>query len=47
MLDNRIHYAQLAQEDRLRAFRQEAQLGRQAKRVFQIVPRRAGRSIGR
>jgi hypothetical protein len=47
MLDYRIHYAQLAAEDRIREARQHAAIGRQSKRIFQLNQRRTDRQNGR
>jgi hypothetical protein len=46
MLDNRIHYAQLAAEDRLRQHCERAAIGRASRRIFQLAPRRPARVAG-
>jgi hypothetical protein len=47
MLDYRIHYAQLAAEDRIREARQHAAFGRHNKRIFQLNQRRTDRQKSR
>jgi hypothetical protein len=44
MLDDRIQYAQMAAEDRLRQAREQAALGRGGKRIFVLAGRRSERS---
>ncbi len=44
MLDYRLHYAQMAAEDRLRQARHQAVAARGTKRVFQLAGRRTNRS---
>lgn len=46
MLDDRIQFAQLAAEDRLRQLRQQA-MTRETKRIFQLSPRRPVRGGAR
>ncbi len=43
MLDYRLHYAQMAAEDRLRDARNQAVATRGTKRVFQLSGRRSDR----
>jgi hypothetical protein len=47
MLDDRIHFAQLATEDRIREARHLAAIGRQSKRVFHVNLRRSDRQVSR
>jgi len=44
MLDYRLHYAQMAAEDRLRKAHDNAVLNRGTKRVFQLIGRRSERA---
>ena len=44
MLDYRLHYAQMAAEDRLRQVRNQTVARRSTKRVFQLTGRRNDRS---
>lgn len=43
MLDYRLHYAQMAAEDRLRQVRNGTMARRSTKRVFQLAGRRSDR----
>ncbi len=43
MLDYRLHFAQMAAEDRLREVRNHAIAGQNTKRVFQLSGRRSDR----
>jgi hypothetical protein len=47
MLDYRLHYAQMAAEDRLRQVRNETVARRSTKRVFQLTGRRSSRKSAR